>query len=246
MIWQLAWHEWRRIRAGILFWLILAITQLLIAWLLFAQLEGFAQIAPQLSANGAALGAMDLVIAPTLGSLVLLLIFCVPLLAQGGFATEQRQGRLAMWLSSPRSSWELVLGRVIGLFLCALPLLVSSGLTIAAIGFGVALDWLRLLSALGILTIFLLWLSTTVVALSTLTDHPIAALTLAYGLLLFLWLLDSFIDPTAGWYWAALLPHLESNFRGLLRSADIAFFAATGIAMAWFAVFRIARRRGEV
>ena len=81
-------------------------------------LEVFARIAPQLVANNAGLDVTELVIVPTLGSLVLLLIFCVPLLAQGGFATEHRQGRLSMWLSSPRGSVALVLGRVIGLFLC--------------------------------------------------------------------------------------------------------------------------------
>ena len=246
MIWQLAWHEWRRVRAGVLFWLILAITQLLIAWLLFAQLEGFARIAPQLSASGAGLGAMDLIIAPTLGSLVLILIFSVPLLGQGGFATEHRQGRLTMWLSSPRSSMELVLGRVLGLFISGLPLLLSSALTIAAIGFGVEFDWLRFGTALGMLVVFLLWLSAIVIGLSTLTNHTVAALSMAYGALLFLWLLDSFIDPTAGWYWAALLPHLESTFRGLLRISDIAFFVSTGAAAAWFAVYRIACRRGEL
>ena len=97
---------------------------------------------------------MDLIIAPTLGSLVLILIFSIPLLGQGGFATEHRQGRLTMWLSSPRGSMELVLGRVFGLFLSGLPLLVSSGLTVAAIGFGVEFDWLRFITALGADTVF--------------------------------------------------------------------------------------------
>ena len=244
MIWQLAWHEWRRVRAGILFWLILAITQLLIAWLLFAQLEGFARIAPQLAASGAALGPMDLIIAPTLGSLVLILIFSIPLLGQGGFATEHRQGRLTMWLSSPRGSMELVLGRVFGLFLSGLPLLVSSGLTVAAIGFGVEFDWLRFITALGMLVVFLLWLSAMVIGLSTLTDHPVAALSMAYGVLLFLWLLDSFGSADAAWHRIALLPHVQPWLGGLLRSQDMAYFVATGAATLVLATYLFDRRRG--
>lgn len=246
MIWQLAWHEWRRARAGLLFWLLLAITQLLIAWLLFAQLEAFARIAPQLDTSGTRLDVMDLVIAPTLGSLLLVMLFTTPLLAQGGFAGEQRSGRLPLWLSAPLGSTELVLGRITGVFLCSLPLLLSGALTLALIGLGIGLDWPRLALGIGMLMLFALWLSALVVGLSTLVDHPAAALAIAYSVVLFLWLLDSLLHADASWYWAALLPHLETAFRGLLRSTDIVFFVATGGAMAWLGIYRIARRRGDL
>ena len=57
MIAAIARHEWRRQRAGLTFWLLLAAVQLLIAWLAFAQLEAFAAIAPQLKATATKLGA---------------------------------------------------------------------------------------------------------------------------------------------------------------------------------------------
>ena len=46
MIGAIALHEWRRLRAGMMFWLLLAFGQLIVAWLSFAQLETFAGIAP--------------------------------------------------------------------------------------------------------------------------------------------------------------------------------------------------------
>ena len=62
---QIALHEWRRLRAALSFWILLALTQLIVAWLAFAQLEAFAEIAPQLKAGAATVGATDLVVMPT-------------------------------------------------------------------------------------------------------------------------------------------------------------------------------------
>jgi len=246
MIWQLALQEWRRARSSLLFWLLLALGQLVVAWLVFAQVEGFARIGPQLTASGSRLSATDLVITPTLGSLVLLLLISVPLLAQGGFAGEQRSGRLALWLSAPVSSAQLVLGRTLGLYLCLLPVLLSTSATLAATGLGLELDWPRFSLGLAALLLFGLWLSTVMVTLSSLTEHPAAVLALGYGTLLFVWLLDSFVEPGTAVYWAALLPHLQPAFEGLLRSSDVVFFLSTGLAAFGVAVYRIALRRGEL
>ena len=246
MIAAIALHEWRRLRAGMMFWLLLAFGQLIIAWLSFAQLEAFAMIAPQLKASGSPLGAMDLVITPTLNSLVLLLLLSMPLLAMGSLAGEVHSGRIALWLSSPVSGSQLVLGKALGLWLASLPLLVSATLTLVALGLGVDLDWPRLALAVAGLLLFGLWLGSVTLFISGLFDHPAAALAASYGVLLFLWLLDSLTGPDAPWYWLALLPHMKPWFDGLLLSQGIVFFVATTVAALLLAGYAIARRRGEV
>lgn len=245
MIASIAWHEWRRLRAGLMFWLLLAFGQLIIAWLSFAQLEAFATIAPQLKAAGSTLGAMDLVILPTFNSLVLLLLLGMPLMGMGSLAGEVHSGRIALWLSSPVSGAQLVIGKLLGLWLAALPLLLSATLTLAALGLGIDLDWPRFaLAAAGLLLIGL-WLGSITLLLSGLFDHPAAALAGSYGILLFLWLLDTLSGPDTPWYWLALLPHVKPLFMGLLRSEDIVFFAATGGGALLVAAHAIARRRGD-
>lgn len=245
MIWRIALHETRRLRAGLLFWLLLAITQLLIAWLGFAQLEAFATIAPQLKAAGSTIGATDLVITPTLNSLVLLLLLGVPLLAMGSVAGEVRSGRIDLWLAAPVRSGGIALGKTLGLWLASLPLVATGALTVAALGLAVDVDWPRLILAAATLALFSLWLASLTLCLSAWLDHPAAALAASYGLLLFLWLLDSLSSSEAPWYWLALLPHIEPMLKGLLRSQDVAFFAATGAAGIMLGAFRLARRRGE-
>jgi ABC-2 type transport system permease protein len=246
MIAHIALHEWRRLRAGMTFWLLLAFGQLIVAWLCFAQLEAFAKIAPQLKAGGATLGAMDLVITPTLNSLVLLLLLGAPLLAMGSLAGEVHSGRIALWLSSPVSATQIVLGKALGLWLASLPLLLSATLTLAALGLGVDLDWPRFALAAGGLLLFSLWLGGVTLFLSGLFEHPAAALAASYGTLLFLWLLDSLSGPSAAWSWFALLPHVKPWFQGLLRSQDVVFFVVTGLAALLLTGHAIARRRGEV
>ncbi len=246
MIGAVALHEWRRLRAGLMFWLLLAFGQLIIAWLSFAQLEVFAGIAPQLKAAGSTSGATDLVAIPTLNSLVLLMLLASPLLAMGSIAGEVHSGRMALWLSAPVGTAQIVLGKALGLWLASLPLLLSASFTVAALGLGVELDLARLALAVCCLLLLGLWLGCVNLFVSSLFDHPAAALAASYGALLFLWLLDSLSGPQAPWFWLALLPHIKPAFQGLLRSQDVVFFIATAGAALLLATYVLARRRGEL
>lgn len=241
MIGWLALHEWRRLRAGLVFWLVLAFGQALIAWLAFAQLEAFATIAPQLQGADPP-GPTDLVVMPVVDILVLLVLLAAPLLALGGVAGESRSGRLALWLSAPLGGLSFALARTIGLWLGLLPLLVSAGATLALLGLGVALDWPRvLLSLVGMLGIAF-WVAAVCIASSALVGHPVAAMALAHALLLSLRLLDS-LPGGSGSHWA-LMSHVTPLLRGLLRAEDLVYFGVGSAAAVLLAGFLFDRRRG--
>jgi ABC-2 type transport system permease protein len=127
-----------------------------------------------------------------------------------------------------------------------LPLLASASLTLASLGLGIELDWPRFTLVAGGMLLFSLWLASVALFVSGLFDHPAAALATSYGVLLFLWLLDSLSNPDAPWYWLAMLPHIKPWLQGLLRSQDLLFFVATGGAAIALSLYGIARRRGEV
>lgn len=241
---HIALHEWRRLRAGLTFWLLLALVQLIISWLAFAQLEAFAEIAPRLKANSATLGATDLVVMPTFNSLLLLLLVVVPLLAMGSLAGEVHGGRMPLWLSSPLSSRQLVLGKVFGLWLALLPIVLTACATLGALGVGVELDLARFALAVGGMLLVSLWLCAIGVLLSALFDHPAAALAASLGLLWFLWLLDSFSDSTGTLHAWALLPHMKPLLLGLVRSQDLLYFASTTAAALLLTIHLTDRRRG--
>jgi ABC-2 type transport system permease protein len=236
--------QWLHLRSGLLFWLLLGLGQLLIAWLAFAQFETFAEIAPRLKAAGSNLGATELVIVPTLNSVVLLLLIVVPLLAMGSLAAESRSGRLDIWLSSPVHGYQVIVGKALGIWLASLPILLAALVTLALLGLGIAVDWrLYALAAAG-LVVLALWLSCICLLFSAMLDHPAAALAASLGTLVFLWLLDSIGAADAAWHRAALLPHVRPWLDGLLRSQDIAYFGATGAATLVLATYLFDRRRG--
>lgn len=246
MITRIALHEWRRLRVGMMFWLALAFAQLIIAWLAFTQLEAFAGIAPQLKARQSLLGAMDLVVVPTMNTLVLLLILVTPILGMGSLAGERQSGRISLWLSAPVRSSQIAIGKWFGLWLATLPIVLSVLVTLASFSLAFDFDWPRFILAASGLLLLSLWLAAINVWISGLFDHPAAALALCYGLLLFVWLLDSYSGPTAPWYWLALLPHIRPMLSGMLQSQDLVFFLVTTISALLLASYGIARRRGEV
>jgi ABC-2 type transport system permease protein len=246
MIWHIARHEWTRLTAGMLFWLLLGATQLLVAWLAFTQLEAFAAIAPQLQAAGSMLNATDLVIEPTLSSLILILLLAMPLLAMGSLAGEARSGRMEYWLAAPVGIHQIVLGKALGLWITGLPLLSCTLLSLAVLGQAVQIDWQALaLAACGLL-LFGLWLSSFTLMMSAMFDHPAAAFSAAVMVLIFLWLLDSFGNGEMAWYGLALLPHVKPWLQGLLQIQDLVYFLTTGGACLLAAMFVLAQRRGEV
>ncbi len=246
MIWSIAHFERRRLQAGLALWVVLAVSQALVAWLAFAQLEAFTAIAPQLKASGSTIGAMDLVIKPTLNTLVLLLLLTRPLLAMGTFAGEARSGRLPFWLATPAFSHQVVIGKCLGLWLAGLPILLGGLITLALTGFGIDMDWPRLLLAAGTLLLFDFWVCAVAVWLSALLDHPAAALAASLGLFVSLWLSDTLGPPGSMIHAAALSPRLTPAFDGLWRAGDTLFFVTTIACALLLTMYRFARRRGEL
>ena len=76
------------------------------------------------------------------------------------------------------------------------------------------------------------------------TFTPAAALAASYGVLLFLWLLDSLSGSDAPWHVWALMPHIKPLLLGLLRSQDLLYLLSTGGAAVLLTVHLIDRRRG--
>ena len=114
MIGVIAWREFRAHGHNLTLWLLLAALQGMLAWLLFAQLDAYRGISAQLVAAQSSLGINDLVIAPSLNSLGILLLLATPLLGMHALSDERRSGHLQVLLSSPLSVTQLLLGKWLG------------------------------------------------------------------------------------------------------------------------------------
>jgi gliding motility-associated transport system permease protein len=236
MISILAAKELKSLFAAPLAWLILAIVQLLLAWIFLSRLDTFLSLQPQLVQLARPPGATEVVIAPLFGSAAVLIMMAVPLLSMRLIAEERRNQTMPLLLSAPLSMTEIVIGKFAGLLLFLAALIGLSALLALSLYAGAKLDLGLLVSNL----LGLLLLSACYAALglyvSCLTSYPVLAAVGALGLLLGLWVIDIAAGtPESLLNWFSLLKHFESFNRGMIDSADLVFlllFTLTFLALA--------------
>jgi len=169
------------------------------------------------------------IIEPMASTLGLLLVLFLPTVTMRVLAEEQNSGSMALLLSSPISSLEVVLGKWLGLmgFLaCVLGL---------GLGYIPAMLYLfgdpplapLLTAALGLLLLCSVGAAVGVMT-SALTSNQVVAAVSSWSLLLGLWIL-SFLETLDGWMGAVgthigLIVHYQSFSQGLVRSNDLAYF----------------------
>jgi ABC-2 type transport system permease protein len=165
----------------------------------------------------------------TLANMAVVLLLVCPALTMRQIAEERRSGTIELLLTLPTRDWQIALAK----FLASLTLLsVMLGLTLVypllLIYFGEP-DIGRI--ATGYLGIFLLSGSFLAIGLfaSSLTRHQVVAAVLSFGFLLSLWFCNAGADLVGSPLNQILLylsfpEHLQGFFKGVLDTADIAFF----------------------
>lgn len=241
MIWAIARRELLASYTSASGWIALAAAQLLLAWLLFLQLEVYLKILPELAAKGSPMGIIDLVISPTLFSAALMLLILIPLQGMGSFADELRSGRMALLLSAPVSSWQLVAGKWLGLLLGVLPLLLMPLLMSWVLELGSAVDAGRLAASFLGLLLFAAMVAAISIWLSSISEQPLTAAAMSWGLLFLLWLLDG--GKGGIMQLLSLNTHLSPFLQGVVATEHLSYFFAitfTALGLATHRIWRLA------
>ncbi len=171
----------------------------------------------------------DWLVAPFFANTAVILLLLSPALSMRLFAEDKRQRSLELLLSSPVSSWQIVLGKYLG----SLGFLVM--LLAATMHYSLVLYWLGqpdpgILAAnyLGTFLLAAAFLAVGMLA-SAFTENQVVALVLSFGGLLALWVL-SWADSIAPSGWGSvladlsMLSHMEQLTKGLLHVEDIAYY----------------------
>ncbi|MSQ66815.1 MAG: ABC transporter permease [Gammaproteobacteria bacterium] len=223
-------------------WVILAVMQCLMAFQFLAQIELFLIATPQLQRLPQPPGIGEMVVAPTLGTIALLVLFVVPALTMHTLAGERRAGTLVLWLSAPLGLGTLVVGKFLGILTVLAVWWLLTGAMCLSLAGGTQLDWGGLASAL--LGLALLMMTTTAigVAFSSLTHQPALAATGSFTCLVFLWLCDWSSGSNEGpsvFTQISLMNHYQRLLRGLVDTADVAYFCVLTAAALALAVWRL-------
>lgn len=225
MIFSIALRELRSMFLSPLAWTVLAVTQLILAWSFFTQIDFFFGIQSQLATVPNAPGVTDLVVMPTFEIASIILLMVTPLLTMRLISEERRNGTIALLLSSPLSMTQIVLGKFIGIVLFMLVFIIMLSLMPLSLLMGAELDLGKLAAGMFALMLLLSAFSAAGLYLSSLTNNPVVAAISSFGLLLLLWIISSNAgDASNTLSQLSLLSHFAPMLRGLINTADVAYF----------------------
>ena len=221
--------EWRRMLVRPLAWVLAALTLAWLAWNFTLLLGGFLAGQVQRAALPDGPGFTDLVAVPLLGQLAQLSFLVVPLLGMSVIAGERRNGTLPLLFAAGLPASRIVLGKYLALLGW---LLLWLALTLAmplALAHATDLDWGKLAAATLGLALMLAALAALGVACSAFASHPAIAAAAALIIALALWSVNvgaQMAGINGGVLnWLAMSTHEQPLLRGLVSTADLAWFA---------------------
>jgi len=228
MILTIASRELKNLFLSPLAWAIMAVLQLILAYLFLSQLDTFMLLQPRLAGIEGAPGVTDIVVAPLLQTTGFLLLLVAPAITMRVFSDERRNRTLSLLLSAPVSMTDIVLGKFLGVTLFFLLLLVLLAAMPLALYAGTTLDAGKLAAGLLGLGLLLSAIAAIGVFMSSLTEQPVVAAISTLGLLMMLWIIDWSGDGAQGVTdllpYLSLKTHFESFLKGLFSTADVAYY----------------------
>lgn len=228
MVLTIAMRELKNLFLSPLAWAILAVLQLIMAYLFLSQLDTFLALQPRLAGIEGAPGVTDIIVAPVLQTVGFLLLLIAPALTMRVFSDERRNRTLTLLLSAPVSMTEIVLGKFLGVALFFILLLLMLAAMPLSLYAGTTLDAGKLASGLLGLALLLSAFAAIGVFMSSLTEQPVIAAISTFGLLLLLWIIDwsggARQEVTGLFHYLSLQTHLESFLKGIFSTRDLLYY----------------------
>jgi len=240
MILTIAAREFKTLFLSPLAWTVLAVLQLILAYLFLTQVETFTTIQAKLATIEGAPGLSDIVVTPLFGNAGLILLLVTPLLTMRLICEERRNKTLALLLSAPISNIEIIIGKylgIVGLLLIVVFLITLMPLSLLM---GGTLDFGKLFANIMALLLLVMAFAATGLFMSCVSGHPIVAAMGSLGILLLLWILDWTVamrDQDSGLFeYLSILRHFQNIQSGLISSVDVGYFL---LFIAWFILLSI-------
>ncbi len=247
MIPAIALRELKNLFLSPLAWSILAVLQLIMAWLFLSQIDIFAMVQPRLAGIEGAPGVTDFVVVPVLQTTGFILLLISPALTMRVFSDEKRNRTLTLLMSAPISMTEIVLGKFLGIALFFLLLLAMLSLMPLSLYAGTSLDGGKLLAGLLGLSLLLMTFAAIGIFMSSLTEQPVVAAISTFGLLILLWIIDwsggENEKVTGLFHYLSIQTHLESFLKGLVSTTDAVYYLLLTLTFLLLSIRRLDQQR---
>jgi len=224
-------------------WLLLALVQLVLAWVFLVRLDAFLEIQPQLVQIANPPGVTEIIVTPVFAVAAIVLLMITPLLSMRLIAEERRNRTLTLLISAPVSMTDIVLGKFLGLMVFFSAIIGLIAALCVSLRTGGVMDFGLLLSNTIGLLLTVACSSALGLYISSLTAQPAIAAAGTLGVLLGLWLLDLAASATQSWlHYFSLLKHFGHFNQGLIDTLSTAYFILFTVT---FLVLTIRRLDGE-
>lgn len=228
MIFTIAARELKSLFLSPLAWAILAVVQLILAYIFLVSVDQFLEVQPRLIGMTDAPGVTDIIAAPLFGTAAVVLLLVAPLLTMRLVSEEHRNRTLSLLLSAPVSMTEIILGKYLGILLFLLVMLGMLALMPLSLLLGGSLDFGKLGAGLLGLGLLLAAFAAAGLFMSTLTTQPTVAAISTFGLLLLLWIIDwtsgARAEVSGVLNYLSLTRHYEPMLKGMISSVDIGYY----------------------
>lgn len=223
MIFPIAARELRSHFFSPLSWSLLAVMQLLLAWLFLAQIESFLNIQPRLAGLQQPPGVTDLIALPLLDAAAIVLMLLVPVLSMNVFSREFATGSFNLLLSSPVSMTAIVVGKYLALLAVTGIMLLLVALMPLSLLLGGGLDLGMLAAGLLGLGLSMAVYAAVGLLMSSLTSYPAIAVAGSYGVLGLLWIIN-LAGSSELFRTIAISDRFQRMLSGLVDSGDLIYF----------------------
>lgn len=243
MIFVIAHKELKALFTSSLAWTLLALMQLVLAWIFLGRLDAFLEIQPQLIQLANPPGLTEIIVAPVFAAAAIVLLMATPLLTMRLIAEERHNHTMTFLISAPISMTDIVIGKFLGMmifFSVIIALVIALSISLLV---GGTLDFGLLLSnAVGLFMIAACFTSLGLY-ISCLTAQPAIAAAGALGGLLALWAIDiTMNDANNIAQDFSIFKHYENFNRGIIDTFDLVYFMLFTLT---FLVLSIRRLDGE-
>lgn len=172
------------------------------------------------------------------GTTSVVLLFMIPMLTMGLFAEEKRRGTIELLLTTPVGNFQAMMGKYLASLTFLVIMLLGTVLTIGVLFIYGNPELKPILGGYLGLLLYGAALLSIGLFISTLTENQIVAVVLTFGVILALWLIDSFSSSAIGLTrdvlsYLSVIGHLDDFIKGVIDTSHVIFY----LTFAFFGLF---------